>query len=99
MWFVMPDVYQLIIYTLENCPNCEVLKEYMGAAGIRYIEKDLSTAESLTELRINGVFVQEAPVLGRDAAAPADTRFFTSSDLFAGGRLQEKKVMELVQGA
>jgi hypothetical protein len=53
----------------------------------------MASAEALTELRINGVFVQEAPVLQKD-----DT-FYTSGDLFAGGALREDLVADLIAGA
>ena len=52
----MPENTQLIVYTLEFCPNCELLKGFLKKNGHTYAERDLSTAESLTELRVNGVF-------------------------------------------
>jgi glutaredoxin len=75
----------LILYTLEDCPNCEMLKEYLKKKGIPFSERDMSTAESLTDLRVNGVFVMEAPVL-----RGGDT-FLTSDDLFSQdrGKVQE----------
>jgi len=86
----MPEKTQLIIYTLEFCPNCDTLKEYLTRQGVTYSERDLSTAESLTELRINGVFVQEAPVLQKD------TTFLTSKDLFKAGQLREDRLADLI---
>ncbi len=53
----------------------------------------MASAEALTELRINGVFVQEAPVLQKGA------RFLTSRDLFAGGTFQEDLVASLIAEA
>ncbi len=53
----------------------------------------MASAEALTELRINGVFVQEAPVLQKD------TSFYTSDDLFPGGVFQEKTVADLIAEA
>ena len=88
----MPENSQLIVYTLEFCPNCELLKGFLKKNGHTYAERDLSTAESLTELRVNGVFVNEAPVLqmGED--------FFTSADLFPGNKLDEKHLSTLISG-
>ncbi|MDR2855819.1 MAG: glutaredoxin family protein [Methanomicrobiales archaeon] len=77
-----------IIYTLEFCPHCEVLKDYLDRAGISYHILDLSTAEALTELRMNGVFVQEAPVL------QIGKTFLTSSDLFVGETLCEDLITQ-----
>jgi hypothetical protein len=53
----------------------------------------MATAESLTELRINGVFVNEAPVL-RGAGV-----FLTSRDLFLEGVLREERVQKLSEGS
>jgi glutaredoxin len=88
----VPKSPQLIVYTLEHCPNCELLKGFLKKSGLKYSERDLSTAESLTELRVNGVFVNEAPVLqkGED--------FFTSADLFPNGKLDAEHLARLVSG-
>lgn len=89
----MADSPQLTIYTLELCPNCELLKEYLTGHTIPYEERDMSTAESLTELRINGIFVSEAPVLQNG------DNFLTSPDLFFGGHVREDKVTQFLAGA
>jgi len=73
----------LILYTLENCPNCDMLKKYLKGKGILFTERDMGSAESLTDLRVNGVFAMEAPVL-----RGGDT-FLTSDDLFSRGKVQE----------
>ncbi len=53
----------------------------------------MASAEGLTELRMNGVFVQEAPVLQKGDA------FYTSGDLFSGGAFQEDLVTDLIAEA
>jgi len=53
----------------------------------------MASAEGLTELRMNGVFVQEAPVLQKG------DEFYTSGDLFNGGTFQENLVADLIAGA
>jgi glutaredoxin len=80
------------MYTLEHCPNCELLKDFLKKNGQKYSERDLSSAESLTELRINGVFVNEAPVLQKGDA------FYTSADLFPAGKLDTGRLSRLVSG-
>ena len=82
----------LIVYTLENCPNCEMLKSFLDSRRVRYTERDMSSAESLTELRVNGVFAMEAPVLRQGDA------FLTTLDLFSGGRVKEGSVERLAGG-
>jgi len=82
----------LTVYTLENCPNCELLKGFLKRKGIKFLEEDMSSAASLTELRVNGVFAMEAPVLRH-----GDT-FLTTLDLFSGGKVKEDSVGRLAGG-
>ncbi len=82
----------LTVYTLENCPNCELLKVFLKTKGLSFREEDMSTAASLTELRVNGCFAMEAPVLRL-----GDT-FLTSAELFAGSRVKEDSVGRLAGG-
>jgi glutaredoxin len=88
----VPKKLQLILYTLECCPNCDILKGFLKKSGYTFIEHDLSTAESLTELRLNGVFVTEAPVLQKDAD------FYTSADIFRAGKLDGEHLVTLITG-
>ena len=88
----MPEKPQLIVYTLEHCPNCDMLKGFLKKSGLNYSERDLSSAESLTELRVNGVFVNEAPVLQKSED------FFTSTDLFPTGKLDTEHLTRLISG-
>jgi glutaredoxin len=90
--FFVPKIPELIVYTLEHCPNCDLLKGFLRKNNHKFSERDLSSAESLTELRINGVFVNEAPVLQRG------DNFFTSADLFPAGRLDEGHIAKLISG-
>ena len=39
----------LTVYTLENCPNCESLKDFLKRKGIKFREEDMSSAASLTD--------------------------------------------------
>lgn len=91
--FNISDTAQFIVYTLEFCPNCEILKNFLASRGASFVECDMASAEALTELRINGVFVQEAPVLQKGDA------FYTSADLFTGGALREDLVAGLIAEA
>jgi len=90
---IISDTTQFTVYTLEFCPNCEILKEFLASRGVSFVECDMASAEGLTELRMNGVFIQEAPVLQK-----GDT-FYTSGDLFAGGALREDLVADLIAEA
>ncbi len=82
----------LTVYTLETCPNCELLKEFLKRKGIQFREEDMSSAASLTELRVNGVFAMEAPVLRQG------NTFLTTPDLFSAGKVKEDSVGRLAGG-
>ena len=88
----MGEKPDLTVYALENCPNCELLKDFLKKKGIKFREEDMSSAASLTELRVNGVFAMEAPVLRQGET------FLTSTDLFSGGRVREDSVGRLAGG-
>ena len=88
----MADAKKLVIYTLEYCPNCELVKDHLIRNGIPFEEKNMATAESLTELRINGVFVNEAPVLRGPGG------FLTTRDLFSRDDLQVERIRRCSEG-
>ena len=83
----------VIVYRLEICPNCELLKAYLDEQGVAYGEEEMSSAAALTELRLNGVFASEAPVLRKGDA------FLTSAELFRGGAVDPSAVGALLDGA
>ncbi|MDI9616459.1 MAG: glutaredoxin family protein [Methanothrix sp.] len=74
------------IYTTPDCPRCEQLKAFLESRGVSFEVVDMTTAEALTELRVNGVFTMSAPVLEMNG------RFYTTGDLFDGDRLRELKL-------
>ena len=83
----MKDGAGFIVYTLEFCPRCEILKEYLASHNIEFSIADMSSAASLTELRINGVFVQEAPVLQKGKKFLTSKELFDSSDMVNGNAI------------
>lgn len=88
----MSDNPQIIVYSLEICPNCEILKNFLKSKGLEYKELDLSLPENMTELRLNNVFVREAPVL------QVEDTFLTSDDIFKDGAVIEDKILPLCKG-
>lgn len=50
----------------------------------------MSTPESLTELRVNGVFEVTAPIL------QIDDKFLTHEELFDGGELDRNVISEIL---
>lgn len=81
---------EIRVYTTNLCPDCKRLKTFLEAGGVAFEEVDISTAEALTELRMNGVFTLMAPVL------QVGSVFLTHPDLFTEGTLHEERIRELI---
>lgn len=80
-----------LIYGLEVCPKCNRLKKFLSSQGIEYEETDMQSPEAMTELRCNGVFTINAPVL------QVGNVFLTTKEIFEGVDIQEDAVMWLVK--
>ncbi|MBR6011887.1 MAG: glutaredoxin family protein [Methanomicrobium sp.] len=89
----MSDSPKITVYSLEVCPNCEKLKNFLKSHDVAYDELDMASPENMTELRMNNVFVREAPVL-----QIGDDEFLTSRDLFSGGQLREDEILAHCKG-
>jgi len=53
----------LVIYTTDKCPRCAELKKQLGSLGIAFDTKDLEDPGVLTDLRVEGCFAMQAPIL------------------------------------
>jgi len=78
------------VYTTEICPNCKKVKEFLAAEGEAYEEVDITTAEALTELRMQGVFTLVTPVV------QVGSTFLTDNDLFNGDELRKERIKEVI---
>lgn len=74
---------QLTIYTTEVCPKCKRLKDFLQAQGITFQTIDMQSPEGQTELKFNGIFALEAPVL------QIKDNFFTSRQIFQGNEIPQ----------
>ncbi len=79
------------VYTTKICPNCKKVKEFLAVEGEEYEEVDITTAEALTELRMNGVFTLITPVVQIGSV------FLTHNDLFNGDELRKERIKELIK--
>lgn len=66
---------KISVYSTKLCPNCKMLKQLLERENVRYEDINMTTAEALTELMINGVFTMSAPVL------QIDNKFYTTKEL------------------
>lgn len=79
------------VYTTKICPNCKRVKEFLAAEGEEYEGVDITTAEALTELRMQGVFTLVTPVVQIGSV------FLTHNDLFNGDELRKERIKELIK--
>jgi glutaredoxin len=79
------------VYTTKICPNCKLVKEFLTAEGAAYEEVDITTAEALTELRMQGVFTMITPVV------QVGSTFLTDNDLFNGDELRKERLKEVLK--
>ena len=83
----MSDSQKIVVYSLETCPNCDLLKSFLKKNGFLYSDLDLADPANMTELRLNNVFVREAPVL------QVGNKFLTSKELFQSGSVREEVLL------
>lgn len=87
---------ELIVYSTEKHLQCEELKEVLKEAGASYHEVDIRNPEAIRELRNNGCFALEPPVLQVVHASRSRT-FFKNDDLFWDGQLIREAVLDMTQ--
>jgi len=80
-----------IIYTLPDCPNCIILKDFLRDSRVKFKEFPMDSAESITEMRFAGCFAVVAPVLRTNSG------FYETDDLFKEGKLDENKTRDLTK--
>lgn len=82
---------EIRVYTTKLCSDCKTVKEFLAAEGEAFEEVDITMAEALTELRMNGVFTLVAPVLQIGSV------FVSHTDLFTNGALRKERIRELIK--
>ncbi|MBO3803669.1 MAG: NrdH-redoxin [Candidatus Brockarchaeota archaeon] len=81
----------LRVYTTPKCSRCRQLKRWLKARGYEFEELDLSNTEVLADLIMKDVYAASSPILG------VEDRFILAQDLFEGGRLNEKFLLEALK--
>ena len=80
----------IIIYTLENCTKCILLKNFLRDNNILFEEKNMLDIESLTELAYNNIFTNIAPIL------QIKNNFYTSELLFNNDSINKELILNKV---
>jgi len=84
------------VYSTPSCPRCRQLEKWLAASGKAYMVNDMSSAKIIAELRTEGQFSLEAPILRKQA--PGKDEWFLASDLFQGDMLDESKLAGIIGG-
>ncbi len=74
---------EITIYTLKNCPNCEMLKGLLKKENIEFKQLSMNTPQAMTELSTNNIFTMSAPVL------QIDNKFYTTKELLTNGIIDQ----------
>lgn len=82
----------VIVYTMENCPNCDRLKATLKGLDIDFEERDLETKEAILELRYCACFPQEAPVL------QCGKRCYESKSIFGEDGTVNRHIIHAISG-
>ncbi len=82
---------KVIVYSATMCGHCLKLKDFLDSNNIAFEEKNIGTAEYLTELRVNGCFSMQAPILR------IRERFITDKELFEGEEIRGEVVEEMMR--
>lgn len=53
----------IVIYTLPNCPHCNEVKNMLDHMMADYTARSMEEAEVIADLRFNGCFEMEAPII------------------------------------
>jgi len=85
------------VYSMTCCPRCEILKEYLKGCQIPFKEADMEDAAAITELRLEGCFAYEAPVLQVEEPDGSFT-FLESGQMFPDGKLATASVPKTITG-
>lgn len=80
---------EITIYTLKNCPNCEMLKALLKRENIEFKQLNMNTPQTMTELSTNNVFTMSAPVL------QIDNKFYTTKELLTNGIIDKNILKNL----
>lgn len=83
-------IMDICIYTMETCPRCEMLKQFMDDMKLPYKTMLMDTPEAITDMRVEGCFAMEAPVL--QLRLGERFLFLESNQLFPNGELDRDLV-------
>ena len=84
---------QAILYSVPDCPRCHQVAVWLLAHGIVFQNRNLANSNVLTDLRLDGEFSLQAPILKIGGI------YHPSGWLFDGDRLREEKLQKALEEA
>ena len=82
----------ITIYSTQICPRCKQLKARLSQLGIPHQSANLEDPATITNLRCDlECYEVEAPII------ECNGRIIPARELFVGGKLDEKKLQELIK--
>jgi glutaredoxin len=81
----------IVLYSTPDCPRCKRLAVWLAEQGLEFAIMDLTIPAVLADLRINGCFDREAPVL------QIGDKYHSTRWLYEGDVLQTGKLMEVLR--
>jgi hypothetical protein len=90
----------LILYSSgPACSRCHQIQQRLAASGITYMIADLTSPKIIAELRTEGIFSLEAPILHKRIAIGGISRdeWYLAGDLFQGDVMDENKLARILE--
>ena len=81
----------ITVFSTQVCPKCKRLKEWLEAEGISFTQENMDTPAGMTELRINGCFALEAPVL------KVGDKFIESRGIFNKQEIKKDEILSVIK--
>lgn len=78
----------ITVYKTQSCPRCRLLMQWLDDHSIPFQTKSLESPEVITDLRLEGCFQMEAPIL------QIGETYYSAGWLFAGAMLETGKIAE-----
>ena len=80
------------LYTMEFCPRCDDVKQYLNQNSISYSSKDLEDPDVTVELLYEGIVPTEAPLMR------VKDKIYQTADLFLNGKVNLALLSNIIQG-
>jgi len=77
-----------------ECARCKELHRWLGANLGCFIVADMTKASILAELRTEGIFSMESPILRK--TSPNQDDWYVAGQLFPDGKMNENLLWEIV---